>query len=185
MFVAAVLAGFQTWSQLALGDTSFIVPPAAAGCSTACVFLILSVNLERQFYAQLRGKRYTNGCARPEKIAERAGGGPQLARTGNRPGKGAIGVQAKRGGVGKIVDRHRQRGNIRNKVVTRIVTVEQVEKLREWRNRPAIVKGKRTADAQIQLRKRTPAKLIERRLHAVHHGAIAHRSRQRIGPRAF
>src|SRR6267154_6621760 len=105
MFAAAVLSGFQTWSQLALGDTSFIVPPAAAGCSTACVFLILPVNSERQFYAQLRGKRYTNGCAWPEEIAERPGGEPQLAEAGDWPGEGASGIQAKGRGVGKVVDR--------------------------------------------------------------------------------
>src|SRR5579863_4657274 len=124
MFVAAVLSGFQTWSQLALSDPSFIVPPAASGCSSACVFLILRMNSERQFYAQLRGERYSNGGARPEKIAEGPGRCPQLAKAGDWLRECAIGVQAKRGGVGKIVDRHRQRGNIRNKIVAGVVAIE-------------------------------------------------------------
>jgi hypothetical protein len=37
MFVAAVLSGFQTWVSFALISVSFIVQPAAPGCSRGWV----------------------------------------------------------------------------------------------------------------------------------------------------
>ena len=58
-----------------------------------------------ELHAELGCERYTDGCTWPEKIAECAGGGSQLAEAGDRPREGAIGVQAKCSGVGKVIDR--------------------------------------------------------------------------------
>ena len=81
-------------------------------------------------------------------------------------------VEAKRSGVGQIVYRHRQCGNIRHVICAGIIAVEDIEKFDERGNFRALSDFKRPADTQVRLQIRSAAELIERGLDAVNHCAI-------------
>jgi len=90
-------------------------------------FLAVAVRSETQAYTQLRGEWNSYRRSGPEEIAERAGWNQQLFEAGDGLGLGARSVEAKCGGIGQIVDRDRQGGNIRHVICAGIIAVEQIE----------------------------------------------------------
>ena len=106
---------------------------------------------ECEFDADLRGKGYTNSGARPEEIAQSAGGKAQLVERGNRLGLRAGGIQTEGRGIGKIIDGRGQGGKIRNEVIAGIVAVEEVEEFDERQQRIAFAKCERPRHAPVHV----------------------------------
>src|SRR6516225_2571716 len=141
--------------------------------------------LKGKFDTQLCRERDADSRAGAEKVPKRSGGEAQLVKTRNRLRLSACLVQAERRGIGKIIYRGGQRGNIGYIVGAGIVAVKEVEEFRKWRNRPSLANGERAAHAQVKLYVGRASQFVERRFHAFHHRPVSHRSCQRKRPSAF
>ena len=113
------------------------------------------------------GKGNAYGRARSEEVAERTRGRAELAEAGNGLGLSAGRVETKSCGIGSIVHRHGQGGNVRDVIVARILPVEQIEEFDEGPEHGALAKNKVPAKAQIHLIERRAAEFVERGLHAI------------------
>src|SRR5208282_4402358 len=194
MFVAACLSGSQTWLPVFSRFPSLLyrvrcegTPGCAAGARNCKrdTKLTSIPHLEREFHPKLRGEGYAHRGARAEEVAQRSGWHAQLIQARNRLRLRASGVQAKRGGIGKIVHGRGQRGNVGHEKRTGIVAIEQVEEFGEGRKRPALANLDRAADTEVRLDVRRAAKFVERGLQPVDHRAVPNWRGHGKGPRAF
>src|SRR5260370_42406469 len=136
---------------------------------------------ECELHADLGGKGDAYGRDGAEKVAESASGNKQLLAVGDWHGARWRGT--KRGDVGEIVHRNGQSTDIADVVVSGIVAIEEVEELEEGHERPALVELDRSAHPQIGLNVGRAAELVEPRLHAIDHHAIAGGARPSERPR--
>src|ERR1700733_5244953 len=132
--------------------------------------------LERHPHAELRGERNSNCGAGAKEISESALGDFELLQAGNGHG-GRIGA-----GLGssawtiraddslttsvwhRLVPRHRELNNINRVIRAGIVAIEDVEKLGEGVNLPALADLNGACDAQVGLNVGLTAKNIEARV---------------------
>src|SRR5271157_4222493 len=156
MFVAADLSGSQTWLPVFFGFQSLLYrvrcegTPGRARRSRKCKWdreFTSIPQLECEFHPKLRGEGYTDRSARAEEVAQRPGWHAQLVEAGDWLHLRASGIQAKRGGVGEIIHRRGQRGNIGHEKRAGIIAVEQIEEFSEWYKGPVLAKLDRPADA--------------------------------------
>lgn len=90
---------------------------------------ISASRLELHPHPKLRREWDAHRCPGTKEVAQSACRNSQLFEAGDWLGCGTGRIQAKGRGVGQVVDRRRQRGNIRDKVVPRIGPVQEVEEL--------------------------------------------------------
>jgi len=129
--------------------------------------------LEGEASADLGGEGAAYRGAGAKEIAKSTRREAELFEAGDgRENRASRGVRADAGNIGGVVHGYRKRSDIGDVVRAGIVAIENVEKFDERRGREALAECERTADTEIPLDIRSPAKFIQRRLDAIHGDAV-------------
>jgi hypothetical protein len=111
---------------------------------------------ERKPHSNLRSERNSHRGSRAKKISQGSAGRAQLVDVGDGPYRAAIGIGAEIGHIARshFGRRYRQRSNVSNLIVPRVLPIEQIEELNKRVKRHAVTEIEISGHAQINLGKR-------------------------------